>query len=408
MKIYYNTFGCKVNQYETELLRENISLWGDETVRDIEACDIALVNTCSVTGAAEKKCRNLIRKIRKKNSDCKIILTGCYSQRDKESLGKEMPGLIITGNELKYDLKNHWEKISSRSIDAEQVSGIASFAGHTRAFIKIQDGCDSFCSYCIVPYVRPSLISRPSADVIQEIEGLLSAGYKEIVLSGIRLGRYSADGYANGRALAGLLKDIINLSGDFRMRLSSLEAVDITDELTELIAGSDKICRHLHLPLQSGSDKILKRMNRPYDTRRFKDIIKKLYARMPDIAVSTDVIVGFPGEEKKDFEETYSLIKELVFSRLHVFTYSPRPGTKAEKFTDKVDHAFINASARRMKELGRDCERSFVERQLGKKQRVLPESRNGGLTDGYIKIALKNQTCKDFIYGKIGVKSQLV
>ncbi|MFH1282685.1 MAG: tRNA (N(6)-L-threonylcarbamoyladenosine(37)-C(2))-methylthiotransferase MtaB [bacterium] len=399
MKIYYGTLGCKVNQYETELIRENLSRWGEVTVNDISKCSVAVINTCAVTAEAESKSRSYIRKIRKQNPDCKIIITGCYAQRKNNDLKLIDDNSVVADNVFKFNLGEYWSKIFSKNAAFKTVNTISSFSGHSRAFVKIQDGCDSFCSYCIVPYLRPNLNSKPVREVIEEIESLLKSGYKEIVLCGIRMGKYSFNENGKNYNLTDMLRSIVKIKGDFRIRLSSLEIVDITEDLISLIKNSNKICHHLHLPIQSGSDKVLEKMRRPYTVKRFTQITENLYKKLPKLSISTDVMVGFPGETDKEFNETYETIKGLGFSRLHIFPFSVRSGTDAEKYKEKPNPETVKVRTKKLRELHKKLEELFIEKQLPFLQRVLPESSESGLTDSYIRVKLETSNRKGFLRG---------
>jgi len=335
MRIYFHTFGCKVNQYETQLLREQICYNGNyQPVEKIETADIAIINSCTVTHNADADTRQLVRRIIRVNPRCRIIVTGCYAVRSKKEI------LDISNSVEICPIK---EKIPCYlGLNYENRQTITYFADHSRAFVKIQDGCDAFCSYCIVPYVRPKLWSKPLETILKEVDSLVENGYKEIVLCGIRLGKYSSN---NAKNFAELVKNLMNIREDFRISFSSLEVQEITEELIEVLASTDRIVHHFHIPLQSADNEVLKRMSRPYTSEEFQYKIDCIRKKLKDVIFTTDVIVGFPGETEKNFLNTYNFIEKNKFKKIHVFRFSPRPGTKAENFKDYVDSKEIKKRA---------------------------------------------------------------
>ncbi|MFH1369314.1 MAG: tRNA (N(6)-L-threonylcarbamoyladenosine(37)-C(2))-methylthiotransferase MtaB [Elusimicrobiota bacterium] len=370
---FLKTFGCKVNQYESQLIQERFKSSGYSLADSYENADIALINSCTVTAEADRECRQLIRRIQKRNPQAKIILTGCYLNRAPEELRKIFSTVTFKKNK---------EKIFNG--EKPRPGAITSFDKHTRAFVKIQDGCDAFCSYCIVPYVRPKLTSRDENEILHEISELVGNGYPEIVLSGIRLGKYAGAG-----GLPGLLSKAVKLPGIFRIRLSSLEPGEVTPELIDLMSlNRNRICWHLHVPLQSGSDNVLKLMNRPYRTSAYIKVIANIMAKLPEAGVTTDVIVGFPGETEKDFDNTYDFINKCGFSRLHVFKFSEREGTAAANMPGAVDADTAKNRSKRLRELDTSLQRSFWKKFVAKILNVVRESESGFLiSDNYIRIA---------------------
>lgn len=361
------TFGCKVNQYETQMLREYFRRSGYELTESGPA-DCAIINSCTVTASADRQCRQLVRKILRDAPGCRIIVTGCYAARS----GRELSGLgaqveVVTD---KYTL-----------LDGVPHAAITAFDGHSRAFVKVQDGCDAFCSYCIVPHVRPKLWSRPVPEIVNEVRLLIDQGYPEIVLTGIHLGRH-ADG------LSAVLRAILAVPGDFRVRLSSIEALEITDELLELMKSEPRrICAHLHVPLQSAADDVLKRMNRRYNAAKFTSIIEKVSAALPAAGITTDVIVGFPGERDEDFAATHAVLSCGLFSRLHVFPYSPREGTPAASLPEQVHSSVIKERCRSLAALDTRLQEEFWKRFIGTVRPVVCEGGKGTLlTDNYIRL----------------------
>ncbi|MFN3967075.1 MAG: tRNA (N(6)-L-threonylcarbamoyladenosine(37)-C(2))-methylthiotransferase MtaB [Endomicrobiia bacterium] len=334
--MYFHTFGCKVNQYETQLLREQICSDGNyQPVNNIALADIAIINSCTVTHNADADTRQIVRRIIRVNPKCRIIVTGCYAVRSKEDI------LKISSLVEVYPEK---EKIPCHlGLNNENQQTITYFAGHSRAFVKIQDGCDAFCSYCIVPYVRPKLWSKPLNAVLEEVNCLVENGYKEIVLCGIRLGKYNSNDTKN---LPELVEKLLKLRNDFKISFSSLEVQEITDDLINIVASTNRIVRHFHIPLQSGDNEILRKMNRPYTAEEFQQKVDYIRRKLENVSLSTDVMVGFPGETEKHFINTYDFIKKNKFEKLHVFRFSPRIGTKAENFVPCINPDEIKKRAK--------------------------------------------------------------
>ena len=322
MKISYKSFGCRVNQIEVESIIEKFLKNGYE-ISD-ENPDIFIINSCCVTEKTEKEVLRFIKKTIDKNPNSKIIITGCLATVSKDKIENEFKNITIYSNENKNKIVNDFLGIND---DYFSVDG---FRERTRAFIKVQDGCNLKCSYCIVPLARSIMISKPFENVIFEIKRLVENGYKEIVISGTRLGAYSFD----NKRLKDLLKAIEKLNGNFRVRLSSLEPMEIDNELIDIIKNSDRFCSYFHIPLQSGSDDVLKAMKRPYTTKNFAQKIEMIRKKINNVGIYSDVIVGYPTETDLDFKKTINFISELKLSGLHVFTYSPRPNTYSFKFKD--------------------------------------------------------------------------
>lgn len=323
------TFGCKVNQYETQIIKQQFINNGYTYAESMESADLVIINSCTVTEQSDRQCKSLINKLLSKKIE--IILTGCYAKISKEKISKEFPEVRIR---LKDDLLNNTSQV------------IKSFDNHSRAFIKIQDGCNSFCSYCIVPYARNIMWSKPIQDIINEISFLLDNGYTEIVLTGIHLGKYD-----NG--IANLLKHIFSaINKNFRIRLSSVEMNEVDKNLIDLMKNeSVRLCNHLHIPAQSGSDNVLKQMNRKYSISDFNKTLDMLKNSIEGISITTDIICGFPNETENDFNDTYKFLKENKFSRLHVFPYSNRKGTKAYEMKQITGQSEINQRVSKLLEL---------------------------------------------------------
>jgi threonylcarbamoyladenosine tRNA methylthiotransferase MtaB len=406
IKVAISTLGCKVNQYESagilEMLDENIYM----TVPFNTKADYYIINTCTVTGRTDYQSRNLIRRAIRTNPEACIIVTGCYAQVAPYDLAR-IPGVtLVTGNAEKEHIPQLIERLVkgapqllvSDICEAREFSGFnpLKFAGRTRAFLKIQDGCNSYCSYCIVPYARGPSRSLPQMDVLKEIEILASSDYREIVLTGIHLGVYGHDLIPPSN-LYEVMNYIEKSEMVRRLRLSSIEIMEISDDMMRLIAEGTVICRHLHIPLQSGDDGILSAMRRNYDSAFFKKRIQEIGEAIPDIAIGIDVMVGFPGEGEKEFDNTLSLIAELPVAYLHVFPYSERQGTGASTLTGKVDESVKRRRGEILRKLGKEKRNAFVRRFVGKKLGVLIEHRKDtdtglmkGFSDNYIPIIIEN------------------
>jgi threonylcarbamoyladenosine tRNA methylthiotransferase MtaB len=384
--VAYHTLGCKVNQYETEKIRESLETIGFVTVPFGSQADVYVINTCSVTHTADSKSRAAIRQALKRNAGAYVVVTGCYSERDP-ALVRGIEGVdLVVGNEEKDQIP---ERIAARfgvSGGSDRLSVTVRPRLRTRAIVKVQDGCDHFCAYCIVPYVRRRKSSRPMEKALEEIRLLAEFGYKEVVLTGIRLGSYQ-DG---SKRLPDLIKAAVQLDGIKRIRLSSIEPWEVDDALLEAMSHT-KVCRHLHIPLQSGDSNVLERMGRPYTGDQYLSIVSRVRERLPGIGITTDVIVGFPGETEKEFENTLRMIDDVGFSRLHVFRYSPRKGTKAAAMPDQVDPAVKKERAERLSEKGMLAMRKFAESLIGQVTEVLVERKIdgkqlAGFADNYVEV----------------------
>ncbi|MGQ9632542.1 MAG: tRNA (N(6)-L-threonylcarbamoyladenosine(37)-C(2))-methylthiotransferase MtaB [bacterium] len=384
MGIVFETFGCKVNQYETEEMREKFG----RAALEVEE-EVYIVNTCSVTGRSDAEARRAIRKIAREHPEAFIVVTGCYAENRPDEVAKIEGVDLVLGNRDKPMIVEHVGRLLGKKLTPRTTEEIEGFHGHTRAFVKIQDGCDAHCSYCIVPYLRPEKYSRPLPEIVEEVRRLARNGYKEAVLVGIHLGHYRTE----GADLADVIRAIHTIEGLERIRLSSIEALEITSKLLETIAQLPKVCRHLHIPLQSGSDEVLRRMNRRYTARQYEEIVGEVKKRIPEIGLTTDVIVGFPGEREEDFQRTYDLCRSVGFNRMHVFRYSPREGTPAAKFLDQIDGRVALERRRRLGDLALELTQKFNRRFLGRPLYVLLEEeaagRDGflsGYSDNYVKI----------------------
>ena len=373
--IKFWTLGCKANQYDTQSIRERFLSKGFRENEKIRHADYFLINTCTVTSGADRKSRNIIRKCIRSNPKAKVIVTGCLVEKDCQSLAN------IRGISL----------IVRKNFFPE---GISFFSRHTRAFLKIQDGCGNFCAYCKVALVRGKERSKILNQVIDEAKKLVARGYKEIVLTGICIGAYGR-GFSPKRNLIDVISALEKIKGLARIRLSSIEAWDVSPMLIKRLASSKKFCRHLHIPIQSGDDRILRRMNRKYTGQKYHNLIARLKRNIPQISITTDCLVGFPGETEVNFQNTIDLVKKIMPLKVHIFPYSSRPGTKAANFKGLVDPRTIKTRCDRMEEAANGCRMNFMRRFLGKKVEVLIEGSvkdNSddleGLTDNYLEVRL--------------------
>jgi len=367
------TLGCKVNQYETEYVREGLLRLGYREAEDGEQADLCIVNTCTVTAEGDLKSRKVIRQLARRNPTARIIVMGCYATRAPEVVAA-LPGVV----EVLTDKRCIPELLAGLGV-GDPPSGISSFGRRHRAYVKVQDGCRMPCSYCIIPQVRPVLASRPVDDVVDEVRRLVDHGHREIVLTGIHLGHYGvdfSDGEPDSRPvdLAQLVGRLVSLEGQFRLRISSIEAVEVTPELVALMADQpDRICPHLHISMQSGSDRVLRRMRRRWASGRFVERCRAIRESLDHPALTTDVIVGFPGESEADFEATCRAVEEVGFSKLHVFRFSPRQGTPAADMPDQVPQKVKKRRAAHLAEIGQRLRRRFSEGLAGRQLQVLVE-----------------------------------
>lgn len=396
MKVGICSLGCKVNIYESEVVTDLLRKNGYEIVSFDDEADIYIINTCSVTNESDKKSRKMINRAKKNNSEAIIVVMGCYSQVSSDDIDAD----IILGNKDKskiveilddfikdreskkiiYDLSN---------VDFEKME-ISHFDNHTRAFVKIQDGCNAFCSYCIIPYTRGRVRSKNKADVIDEVTNLVNDGYKEIVLTGIHTGRYGID---INSSLYELLCELVKIPNIYRIRLSSIEINEITPEIIDLYKNNKIMARHLHVPLQSGSNKILKLMNRRYNKEEFMKMIDNL-REIEDISLTTDLIVGFPNETDDDFEETMDTLKMIHFTKIHTFPYSRRVGTVADKMDGHVDGTTKKKRVHEVLNLSNEYENDFYSSKIGKVYDGVVEVHDNGLvmvhTSNFIPVIIEN------------------
>lgn len=393
MYAHIYTFGCKVNQAESEKIVNELKFYNLEHTQDPDEAQIIIFNTCAVTERAEKKFRAMMKKMKEANPEVLIAVTGCAAEKEKERL-KDMGADIVVTNSGKMEVLKH---IASRTDHLESIFDFSGFteadnpemATRTRAFIKIQDGCDSGCAYCIIPSLRGRPVSRALDSVLNEVSNLVANGYREIVPVGIHVGKYGQD-LPDETDLASLVESIISLEGDFRVRLTSLEVNELSERMVGLLAANQrKICRHYHIPLQSGSTQILKKMNRKYDAHEYISKVNAIKLKVPDCMIGADVIVGFPGETDENFNETVETILAAGIEHLHVFSYSDRSGTEASEMPDKVPNKVKQERAGRLRELAKELKQRAAERCVGKTLRTLAQKDNTGITDNYFTVRLK-------------------
>lgn len=404
------TLGCKVNQYDTDSVVTQFLDAGYSVVDFDEAADVYLINTCTVTNLGDRKSRQMIRRAHKKNPNAKVVVMGCLAQTTPDDVAALEGVTLIVGTNGRTGIVREIEELETgeqKSLvedifeisDFEDIPSL-DFSGRTRATLKIQDGCDQFCTYCRVPFARGPSRSRPLSSVLEQAEQIVALGYKEIVLTGIHLGLYGAD-LNPPLTLAEVSEQVANTKGLLRLRVSSVDPHEITDELIELVATHPVLCRHMHIPLQSGSDAVLRRMRRNYPSAQFRTIVDKLRRRIPKIAITTDIMVGFPGETEEHFLETMNLTRDVAFSKIHVFQYSKRAGTKAASFPDQIPSNEKEDRSRRLIHLGEALAERFHSSFIGQNVDVLveqvQEDQAIGHTDNYVKVVFPVPATVDLI-----------
>ncbi len=391
MKVQFYTLGCKVNQYESEAMGELFEKRGYTVVGEDEPADIVIINSCTVTAESNRKTRQTVRKARRKNSQAVIVLTGCMAQAFPDEAAKIVEADIVVGNKNEDKIPDLCERfIAERKamhIFEEHETGekitdftVTGFSEHTRSYIKIEDGCNRFCSYCIIPYARGRVRSKSVGAIAAEAEGLSRSGYKEIVLVGINLSAYGQD---TGAGLCDAVLAAASPEGIERVRLGSLECDQISDDALLKLSECKEFCPQFHLSLQSGCDRTLREMNRKYDTAFYRDLVERIRRIFPDASITTDIMVGFPGESDEDFKESCDFVRETGFARSHVFIYSEREGTPAARRHDAVDKSVRAERAHIMGDICRQCERDFLKAQCGKTEKVLFETESDGYWEGY-------------------------
>jgi threonylcarbamoyladenosine tRNA methylthiotransferase MtaB len=385
------TLGCKVNQYETQEIRERFLDAGFKEASRNKKADIYIINTCTVTQKADRESLYHIHRSHRENPGARIVVTGCLAELDSSAIKREPGVMLVVKNKDKNKIIS---KVLQRSIDP--AAGISYFKGHTRAFLKVQDGCNNFCSYCKVPLVRGLSRSKPLAGIIEEARRLVSSGYREIVLTGICLGSYGKD-LRPEDSLVHVIDALEKIEGLWRIRLSSIEAKDVTDTLIEKMAASKKLCRHMHIPIQSGDDDILRGMRRKYTRQDYIRLISRLKKAVPGIAITTDVLVGFPGEQERHFRNTLDLVEMIIPLRTHIFPFSARRGTQACSLKNLVPPDTVKDRIMRVQKAADQCTMKFQKRFLRKTLPVLIESPAkgspgywDGYTDNYIKVRCRS------------------
>lgn len=409
MKFNIVTFGCKVNQYESNMMKERMLSSNFFYVENISEANIIVVNTCSVTNVADKKCLKMIRRIKREYPNSILVVAGCSSQ-NKQEIYENLDIDILIGNKdkskidilLKEYIKTHKRYVkfyNDRKLDFEDM--LISDYNHVRAFIKIEDGCDNFCSYCIIPYVRGSVRSKNFETVIKEAKLLTQKGHKEIVLTGIHTGHYMDNGYD----LTDLINELSKIEDLLRIRISSIEITELNDKFLNMLSTNKKVCDHLHIPLQAGSDEILKKMNRKYDLKYYEEKIKKIRMIRPDISITTDIIVGFPYETDKLFNETLEFSRKMNFSKIHVFPYSIRLGTSAANMPNQVDESIKKERVKKLTDLSGTMEKEYYNKFVGKELDILVEECDNNVSIGhssnYLMIRLNEKLEVGQIYKRI-------
>ncbi|MCK5738377.1 tRNA (N(6)-L-threonylcarbamoyladenosine(37)-C(2))-methylthiotransferase MtaB, partial [bacterium] len=400
-KVSITTLGCRLNQAESAQLTELLSKNEYEIVPVNEPADICVLNTCAVTAKAASRARQAIRRLQRLAPQAVIVVAGCYAEVAADEIA-QIPGVdFVLGSDYKYDLLRFLKQPEKKEKTVIRTCGYDNhpefvhvapgyFLEHTRAFLKIQDGCNGFCSYCIVPYARGKIRSSHIDATLAEARQLVARGFKEIVLTGAHIGLFGKE-RKGAASLTDLLVEMLKLEGDFRIRLSSIEPLEVTPELLNLMADSEKICPHLHIPLQNGNDDILKAMNRHYNTQQFADLVHQAVEQIPNVAIGTDVMVGFPGETQTQFENMERFIIDLPLHYLHVFAYSVRKGTVAAKMPDRVPKTIMAERSRRLRKISDLHRISFHQSHLGRHFPVLFEEEVQpniltGLTPNYIRV----------------------
>lgn len=407
MKVAFITLGCRVNSYESEAMAEKFIKEGYELVEPEDKADVYVINTCTVTNMGDRKSRQMISKAKKLNDDAVIAVVGCYSQVEPEKVS-EIDGVdIVLGTKNKGDIIKYLNEFIEEKRQIVNVKDvfkdkkfedlkIDEYHDKTRAFLKIQDGCNRFCSYCLIPYARGGICSKEPLKVISEIKELAKHGFKEIILSGIHIASYGMD-LKNGWNLMKIVEEAEKIDGIERIRIGSIEPTFFTEEVIEKIKSMKKMCPHFHLSLQSGCTATLKRMNRHYTAEEYKEIVTKLRDNIKDVSITTDVIVGFPGETEEEFNETYNFLKDIKLTKTHVFKYSKREGTKAAEAKEQVDGNVKEERSAKLIELNNKNENEFISKFIGRDMKVLFETHfeNNdelfeGYTANYIKVVVKS------------------
>ena len=392
----FTTLGCKVNQYETQRILDSFEERGFHITDFTQPADVYVINTCSVTQAAERKSRQMVRRLARQNPDGIVVMTGCYGEMAKIKGETVEEAALIVPNPDKLNTLAHvlnaFPGLQDRltqcpTPNTQHLSPVR----RTRATVKVQDGCNVYCSFCSIPYTRKVMASRPESEVVAEVEKLADQGYREIVITGVLVGAYGPDSGSEGPDLARILLRLARIPGIERVRLSSIEPTQVTEFLLNAFAEEPKLCNHLHIPLQSGHTRILRAMNRPYDQDFYLRLCDSAYRRLPDLAVTSDIMVGFPGEGREEFEGTLHVARTVGFARAHLFRYSARPGTPAADMPDQVPDEEKQARSEELAAVCRETQQRYIARYLGKRLNVLVEGKEkeGGLLSGYTENYIK-------------------
>ncbi len=404
MKVQFFTLGCKTNLYESDAMAEQFRRAGYSVITQNEDADVCVINTCTVTGTGAQKSRQMIRKVRRAHPEAILAVTGCLAQTDGEALRESLGIDLLLGNKYRSRIVELVEraKTGEKIVAVEDILkereyeelGITARQGRVRANLKIEDGCNNFCSYCIIPYARGPVRSRNLEEIRREAEELGKAGYREAVLTGIHIGSYGKD-KADGITLLDVIETVHQAEGIRRIRLGSLEPVTVTEEFVNRMKGLPKLCPQFHMSLQSGCDATLKRMRRRYTAGEYREAVCRLREAFPDVAITTDLMVGFAGETAEEFEESYAFCKEIGFAQMHIFPYSVRKGTAAEKLPDQVPETVKTERAGRMLALASEMKEAFYRGFIGRTLPVLVEQRKGGYYHGtcanYLDVKLKSE-----------------
>ena len=412
--VSFITLGCKVNQYETNAMAQKFKEKGYKVIEGEAKADIYVINTCTVTNMSDRKSRQMLRRMKDINKNAIIVACGCYVQVSKEEVEQMEEIDLVLGNNEKKNIVEYVEKYIEENKKEENMEdvmqqrefvdfGDVTYTEKTRAVIKVQDGCDRFCSYCLIPYARGHIRSRKIENVIEEIKKVVEEGINEVVITGIHIASYGRDFKGENIGLIDLLEEINKIKGLHRIRLGSIEPTIITEEFVKRLSKLDKICDHFHLSLQSGCTETLKRMNRRYTTEEFKEVTKRLRTKFPNAALTTDIIVGFPGETEEEFNMTYEFLKEIAFYKMHVFKYSQRKGTKAAVMPNQIDGKVKEERSKKLIELSNENEYNYNKKYIGREVEVLFEEREGEYLKGHTTnyIVVKHKTDKDDLINKI-------
>ncbi len=416
-KVAFYTLGCKVNQYETNAMIEKFIKEKYEIVNFEDLSDIYIINTCTVTNMSDKKSRQIIRRVKQINPKSILVVTGCYAQVASDELEKIQEIDLIVGNTEKNKIvqiiENYLDNLNN-NCTANRISmtdindqkefvdfGTTTYTEKTRAVIKVQDGCNNFCTYCIIPYAKGRVRSRNLQNIIEEIKSIVKKGIQEVVITGIHIASYGVDFADTNIGLIDLLEEINKIEGLKRIRLGSLEPNIITEEFVERLKELDKICHHFHLSLQSGCNSILKRMNRKYTTEDFEKVVERLRKAYPDVALTTDIIVGFPGETDEDFDITYNFLKKIKFYKMHIFKYSQRKGTRAAIMPNQIDGKIKEERSHKLIMLSDNNEKNFLDKYINKDVEVLFEQKENeyikGHTSNYMVVKVKGNKLENKI-----------